>query len=143
VKFYGGEEDPEDELRAHLERNGLEVGRLEREGRFLMRPEGDPLGGRGDALRRILEEESEEGRNLWASFDWVSRVDPETALEQQRELSELVEGGRLVAKTAVLEETVDGWPGSVLARAQRGHSATVLASDERLSMSRATPMPPD
>jgi excisionase family DNA binding protein len=42
VKFYGGEKDPEDELRAHLEQNGLEVGRLEREGRMLMRPEGDP-----------------------------------------------------------------------------------------------------
>src|ERR687893_1440013 len=37
VKFYGGEKDPEDELRAHLEQNGLEVGRLEREGRLLMR----------------------------------------------------------------------------------------------------------
>src|SRR5215210_9244584 len=44
VKFYGGEEHSEDELRAEFEKNGLEVGRLEREGRFLMRPEEDPLG---------------------------------------------------------------------------------------------------
>src|SRR3712207_5224731 len=53
VKFYGGQEKrySEDELRAELERNGLEVGRLEREGRFLMRPEEDPLGsGRADEL---------------------------------------------------------------------------------------------
>src|ERR687896_893722 len=35
VKFYGGEKDPADELRASLEENGLGVGRLEREGRFL------------------------------------------------------------------------------------------------------------
>jgi excisionase family DNA binding protein len=28
VKFYGGEEHSEDELRAEFERNGLEVGRL-------------------------------------------------------------------------------------------------------------------
>src|SRR3712207_3897351 len=49
VKFYCGEEPLEDELRAELERNGLEVGRLEREGRFLMRPEENPLGsGRTD-----------------------------------------------------------------------------------------------
>src|SRR3712207_2041974 len=59
VKFYGGQEErySEDELRAELERNGLEVGRLEREGRFLMRPEEDPLGSRrGDELGRVLEE---------------------------------------------------------------------------------------
>src|ERR671938_1974243 len=35
VKFYGGEEISEEELRADLEKNGLPVGRLEREGRFL------------------------------------------------------------------------------------------------------------
>jgi excisionase family DNA binding protein len=44
VKFYGGEEQTDEELRAELEQNGLEVGRLEREGRFLMRSEKDPLG---------------------------------------------------------------------------------------------------
>src|ERR671921_2583285 len=39
VKFYGGEEKSEDELRVRFEKNGLEVERLEREGRFLMRAE--------------------------------------------------------------------------------------------------------
>jgi excisionase family DNA binding protein len=43
VKFYGSEEHSADELRAVLEENGLEVERLERAGRFLMRPERDPL----------------------------------------------------------------------------------------------------
>jgi excisionase family DNA binding protein len=42
VKFYAGETHSEEELRADFEANGLEVGRLEREGRFLMRPEEDP-----------------------------------------------------------------------------------------------------
>src|SRR5918992_560024 len=48
VKFYGAQKPylEEDELRTELERNGLEVGRLEREGRFLLRPEKDPLGSR-------------------------------------------------------------------------------------------------
>jgi hypothetical protein len=42
VKFYGGEKDPSDELRASLEENGFGVGRLEREGRFLIRSEAAP-----------------------------------------------------------------------------------------------------
>src|SRR5829696_6706232 len=46
VKFYGGEAHSEEELRADLEENGLEVLRLEREGRFFMRSEEDPLEGR-------------------------------------------------------------------------------------------------
>src|SRR5829696_10375177 len=63
VKFYGGEDSPPEELIADLEENGLEASRLEREGRLIMRPEGeplDPLGdGRGDALSLLLEEEGE------------------------------------------------------------------------------------
>src|SRR5918998_5506795 len=101
VKFYGGENTPADELRAEFERNGLEVGRLEREGRFLMRPEEDPLGsGRGDALAGLLEEVGEEGHTVWASFDWVMQVDPDTALKQQERLTELVGARNLVVKTA-------------------------------------------
>src|SRR5918992_2949737 len=62
VKFYGGETHPEDDLRVEFERNGLEVERLEREERFLMRPEEDPLGsGRGDELARHLEEVGGQG----------------------------------------------------------------------------------
>src|SRR5215217_7329220 len=64
VKFYGGENHSEEELRAEFEKNGLEVGRLEREGRFLMRAEKDPLGGgREDELARLLEEGG-EGRTV-------------------------------------------------------------------------------
>src|SRR3712207_2318524 len=143
VKFYGGEEPLEDELRAELERNGLEVGRLEREGRFLMRPEKDPLGsGRADELGRLLEEVGEEGRTVWSSFDWVMQVDLQTALEQQKRLRELVDARQLVVKTAALEEAIEEWPAAVLRRVLSSHSAIILASEDGLSLSRATPMPP-
>jgi excisionase family DNA binding protein len=143
VKFYGGEDAPADELRAELERNGLNVGRLEREGRFLIKPEQDPLGGgRQDELARLLEEEAEKGRTVWASFNWVMQVELETALEQQQRLTELVDARHLVVKTAVLEEAIEEWPASALRRAQSTHSATILFSEGGLSLSRATPMPP-
>ncbi len=142
VKFYGGEEHSEDELRADFEENGLEVRRLEREGRFLMRPEEDPLDGREEMLGRLLEEEGGEGRTVWASFNWVMEVDLETALEQQKRLSELVDARHLVVKTAVIEEAIDGWSVAELRRVQSSYAATIMASESGLSLSRATPMPP-
>ena len=143
VKFYAGEDEPKEELLASFEENGLEASRLEREGRLLMRVEEDPLGDKnGDALARILEEEAEKGRTVWASFDWVRQVDLETALEQQKRLTELVDTRQLVVKTAALEETMDEWPSSVLREVQSLHSAIILASEGGLSLSRATPMPP-
>src|SRR5215210_1978633 len=45
VKFYAGEKHSEEELLSDFEENGLQAERLEREGRFLMRPEADPLEG--------------------------------------------------------------------------------------------------
>jgi excisionase family DNA binding protein len=143
VKFYGGEQHSEDELRADLEENRLEVGRLEREGRILMRPEQDPLGGqRREALERLLDEVSEEGRTVWASFNWVVPVELETALEQQQKLTELVDAQHLVVKTAALEDAIEEWPASALRRVQASHSGIILASESGLSLSRATPMPP-
>jgi excisionase family DNA binding protein len=141
VKFYGGESHSEDELRADFEENGLEVRRLEREGRFLMRPEEDPLDGREEMLGRLLEEEGGEGRTVWASFNWVMEVELETALEQQDRLAELVDVRQLVVKTAAIEEAIDGWSAAELRRVQSSHSATILASESGLSLSRATPMP--
>jgi excisionase family DNA binding protein len=143
VKFYGGEENSEDELRADFQRNGLEVERLEREGRLLMRPEEDPLGGRrGEALGRLLDEEGGEGRTVWASFNWVVPVELEAALEQQQKLTELVDARHLVVKTAALEEALEEWPTSALRRVQSSHSGIILASESELSLSRAKPMPP-
>ena len=143
VKFYGGEDSAPEELIAEFEENGLEASRLRREGRLLMRPEEVPLGdARGDALARILEEEGEEGRTVWASFDWVKQVDLETALGQQKRLAETVDPRQLVVKTAALEEAIDEWTPAELRRVQSAHAAVILASESGLSLSRATPMPP-
>jgi excisionase family DNA binding protein len=143
VKFHGGEDNPEEYLLASFEHNGLEASRLKREGRLLLREEEGPLGDRrGDALARLLKEESERGRTVWASFNWVMQVDLQTAFEQQKRLTELVDTRQLVVKTAALEESIDEWPSSMLRRVQSSHSAIILASEDRLSLSRATPMPP-
>jgi excisionase family DNA binding protein len=143
VKFYAGEEGPEEELLADFEQNGLEARRLRQEGQLLMRVEQDPLGeGREDALMRLIEEEASEERTVWASFNWVKPVELEQAIEQQKRLAEVIDTGQLVAKTAALEEAIEEWPPSELRRVQSVHSAIILASESGLSMSRATPMPP-
>jgi excisionase family DNA binding protein len=142
VKFYGGEDMSEEELLAQFEHNDLEAERLKRQRRLLMRPEEDPLGGREDALGRLIEEEAGEGHTVWASFNWVRPVELETALEQQERLSKLVYGGQqLVVKTAALEEAIDEWSPATLRRAQSSHSGTILASESGLSLSRLAPMP--
>ena len=142
VKFYPGEEASEGELLADLQRNGLEARRLQRERRFFMRPEEEPLGGtRGEQLGKLIEEAA-AGRTLWASFDWVRPVDLNTALEQQEQLTERVDARQRVVKTAAIEEAIDEWMPSELRRVQSAHSAIILASEEGLSLSRATPRPP-
>jgi excisionase family DNA binding protein len=144
VKFYAGEEHSEGELLLDFEQNGLEAGRLKRQGRLLMRAEEEPSSGsRWRQLGQLIEEKGGgEGRTVWASFDWVKPVELQTALEQQRQLSELVDASQLVVKTAAIEEAIDEWGVSQLRRVQSMHSAIILASEEGLSLSRATPMPP-
>jgi len=143
VKFYGGEEHSEDEMRAELDRNSLDVGRLEQEGRFLMRAEQDPLGlGREDELRRLLDEEGAQGHTVWASFNWAKQVDLDTALEQQNKLAKLVDARYLVVKTAALEEVIDEWSSAMLRRAQSSHAATISVSESELGLNRAMPMLP-
>jgi excisionase family DNA binding protein len=142
VKFYAGEEHSEEELLSDFEQNGLEAGRLKREGRLLMRAEEEPLGGsRGEQLGRLIEKEGGEERTVWASFDWVKPVGLDTAMEQQKQLTELIDASQLVVKTAAIEEAIDHWSASQLRRVQSMHSAIILASEEGLSLSRATPMP--
>ena len=69
VKFYAGEEYSEGELLADFEENGFEARRLKQEGRLLMRPEEEPLGGScGEQLGQLIEEEDGEGSTVWASF---------------------------------------------------------------------------
>jgi excisionase family DNA binding protein len=142
VKFYAGEEHSEEELLSDFERNGLEARRLQREGRLLMRAEEEPLDGtRREQLGLLIEEEGGERMAVWSSFNWVRPVELNTALEQQRQLSELVDASQLVVKTAAIEEAIDEWPASQMRRVQSTHSAIILASEEELSLSRATPMP--
>ena len=143
VKFYAGEEHSEEELLLDFERNGLQAGRLKRERRLLMRAEEEPSSeSRWRQLGQLIEEKGGyEGRTVWASFDWVKPLELETALEQQRQLSELVDARRLVVKTAAVEEAINEWRASQLRRVQSMHSAIMLASDERLLLAHATPMP--
>jgi excisionase family DNA binding protein len=148
VKFYAGEEHSEEELLADFEENGLEARRLKREGQLLMRAEEEPLEEeplgrtRAEQLGLLIEEEGGERRTVWASFNWVRPVDLNTALEQQKRLAALVDASQLVVKTAAIEEAIDEWMPSELRRVQSAHSAIILASEEGLSLSRATPMPP-
>jgi len=142
VKFYAGEEHSEEELLSDFEGNGLEARRLKQEGRLLMRSEEEPLGGRrGEQLGRLIEEKGGEGRTVWASFNWVKPVELQPALEQQKRLTDLVDASQLVVKTAAIEEALGTWSASELGRVQSAHSAVILASEEGLSLSRATPMP--
>jgi excisionase family DNA binding protein len=143
IKYVGGESwDSLDDARTDLEIHGLEVGRLEEEGRFRFTSEPDPQGGRTEELRRLLSEEADGSRSVWVSFNWAEQIGLEAALNQQQALREVVEEGLLVVKTAVLEEVVDEWPGKMLRRAQSSHSGTILASENGLSLNRTTPMPP-
>lgn len=141
VKFYGGEDKSEEELIERFEERGLEAGRLMREGRLLMRPEEVPMSERQNLLGRLLEEQAEEGRAVWASFDWARDVDLDTAMEQQNKLSDLVDSQQLVVKTAALEEAIDEWSSSALVRAQSSHSGTILATASGLWLARGGPMP--
>ena len=141
VKFHGGESESEEELRAGLERKGLEAGRMEVEGRLLMVAE-DPAEERTDALRRVLESEARGGRTVWASFNWTKNLDVDRALAQQEALTELAEAGQLVIKTAVLERVADGWDLKERRRAQASHSGTISLSEAGLSLGRVTPLSP-
>jgi excisionase family DNA binding protein len=141
VKYYSGEESglSVDELRENLEREGLEVSSLEKEGRLHFIVETEPAGERVEELRQLLAEENEEGSSVWVNFNWEERVDLETALEQQQEITRFLEGSSFVVKTTVLEESLDEWPGTDLRRAQVLHSATLWLSESGLALSRVVP----
>jgi Helix-turn-helix domain len=64
VKFAGGEAIPEDELRADLERKGLDVGGLEEEGRFHLVQDRESPDGRAETLRELIAELDGTGRTI-------------------------------------------------------------------------------
>lgn len=141
VKYHaGGEKTDLEELRSDLVRNGLDVERLEEEGRLYFLEDTATPGERPAELERLLGEESNDNRSIWAAFNWEERVDLDSALAQQKQLTALVEDSRLVVKTAVLEELADEWPTATWLRAQAIHSGTLWLSEAGLSMSRVTPV---
>ena len=126
VKYHAGEPcASREDLRAGLERHGLEVRRLEREGRFAEDP-GEER--RSRVLRRLLE--GEEGRPVWVGFDWTGWVGVEEALSQQEEITGLVRETALVVKTAVLEDAAGpSWTSESRRGAQEAHSGTIRLSE--------------
>jgi excisionase family DNA binding protein len=144
VKFYAGEVYSEEELLSDFEQNGLQASRLKRQGRLLMRAEEEPLSGsRWRQLAQLIDEKGGyEGRTVWASFDWVKPLELETALEQQRQLGELVDARQLVVKTAAIEDAIEEWTASQLRQVRSMHSAMILASEQDLLLGHAKPMPP-
>jgi excisionase family DNA binding protein len=123
-------------LRAELDRAGLEVERLEDEGRLRFVPKND---NHVTVLRRFYEE-TEWDRTIWASFDWVVDIDLEAALERQHELTKFVAERQLVVQTGVLEGDTDKWPPPLGRRAQLLHSATVWLSEAGLATTRVSPL---
>jgi len=139
VKYVGGEFwGSLDDARADLTKHGLGVSGLEEEERFRFVSEPDPQGGRVEELRRLLSEEADGSRSMWVSFNWAEQIGLEAALKQQQALRQIVEEGRLVLKTAVLEEVVDEWPGKMVRRAQVLHGGTIWLSEASLALSRVT-----
>ena len=147
VKFHGGEpEVSQKEMRAELERNGLEASRLEAEGRLRLSPlrlspERGPVEGRISEIEKLFEEEAHSGRAIWVSFNWAEDVDLDTALRQQTALRNFVDGRRLVVKTAVMEGIFGNWPPEIRREAQEAHSGMIWLSNAGLSLSRITPLP--
>lgn len=142
VKFYGGETESADDLRTELKRNGLDVERLEEEGRFRFVAEHDSLNDRAGALKRLTVEEAASGHPVWASFDWVKQVDLDAALRQQEELAKFIDAHQLVVKTAVLERVMDNWPPATQRQLQAQYSGMIWLSDAGLRLSRLTSIPP-
>ena len=143
VKFHGGETRPAEELRAGLRRHGLDVERLEAEGRFRWSPEADPTSGRAAALRELMAATAGERRPVWASFDWTSRVSLAAALAQQEELAGLVGASALVVKTGVLETVADAAPPEERRRVLWGlGSGQIRIGRDGLFLSRGVPLPP-
>jgi len=142
VKVYTGEPASEGDLRAAFTRHGLEVARLEREGRFRFTKEPDPRGGRAATLRRLLDEETAAGRTLWAAFDWAVDVDLEVALRQQRELHAVIHDRPAALATGVLEQIMDDWSLADQRRACQAHHGLIGLSEAHCFLGRTLPLSP-
>ncbi len=147
VKFHGPLTSPSvGELRAQIQDAGLDVERLEGEGRlrFVHEDHRIPRDDHLKALRRVYEEEvNGNGHALWASFDWSKDVNLEEVLELQRKLTRFVADRQLVVQTGLLEEDTDEWPPPLGRRAQVVHSGTAWLSEAGLLTNRVEPVADD
>lgn len=141
AKYYDEQMESTDELRSYFEREGLELARLEQEGRFRLVAQGALEGDRTDELRRLMDEEGSKGRSIWANFNLNEQVDLDAALSQQEQLTQFVEDKALVVKTTALERATDEWPVSLLGRAELIHSGTLWLTEAGLAFRRVLPLP--
>lgn len=140
AKFLGPETGASiEELRSDWDGAGLEVERLEAEGRLRFVAE-EIAEDHVEALRRYYEKATEGGRTIWVSFDWAVGVDLEEALERQRKLTTYVADRQLVVQTGILERATDEWAVPVGRKAQQAHTATVWLSEVGLARTRASPL---
>jgi hypothetical protein len=133
AKFLGPETGASvEELRSDWEGAGLEVERLEAEGRLRFVAE-EKDEDHAEALRRYCEDAAEVGRTIWVSFDWAVGVDLGEALRRQRKLTSYVADRQLVVQTGILERATDEWAVPVGREAQLAHSASVWLSEDGLA----------
>ena len=136
VKHYSGE--PLALLRDGLIRHGLEVQRLEREGRLRFVAEDAARPNRMEALRPLIAAQTGEGRPLWAAFNWAEQIELDAALAQQEELAKLTGRVPAVILTQVLERITDDWPPATRRRLRDLHRSLIELSTSGLVLSRRT-----
>ena len=136
IKFYSAGSADRDEVRGRLKDGGLDVERLQKEGRLYVEAEHGSPEVRVEVLRRFLSREVEPGLTPWITFDWAGHVDPEETLRQQKALTGEIDSGQLVVETALLEEVTEGWSPTIQRRMQAAHSGTVWLSEDGLALSR-------
>ena len=142
VKFMGIELESLDVLRDALETSGLDVRRLEREGRMLLIQESDPRTARAARLRELMQTEAAQGRLVFVSFNWTEQVDLETVMQQQKAIAAVVSTQRLVVKTALLQKITDEWLAADQQRAWNLHTGVIWLNERGVGMRRMTPIAP-
>ena len=123
-----------------LQRNGLDVARLEADGRFLCSPGIQPSQERDGPLQSLLIEAVRSRRPVWASFNWTKPVALETMLRQQVELGALADAAQLVVKTAAVQRVAD-WSVTTRQQASAFPRSMVTMAPDGLTLSRGVPLP--
>jgi excisionase family DNA binding protein len=136
LKYYSGESLAG--VRAALARHGLDVERLERGGRLRFIAEDADRADRPAILRPLIAAQPTGSPSLWVAFNWAERIDFETALAQQEQVTALASQAQLVVLTQVLEPTADGWPPTTRRRLRDLHRGLIELSSGGLVLSRRT-----